>query len=334
MITNTFNYLKKQDYFFGLLISLAFAIVLAIFSPYFFKVNNLDSLQTTIAPNAIVAIGMMLLIIMGMFDLSVGSVMGMSGIVTGYVLSRTELVSAWGEPTVIIVAVLAGLAVGLIVGFVNGALVAWAKIVPLISTIGTLYIVRGLAEMIMTGDAGYSIIGFPEPFINFGRMKVLGLYPMMWICIILLVLAGLVLSKTHTGRKLYYIGGNRNSAISLGMNVSKVTIMSFMISGLLASLAGILSVARYESASRYLGVDLQLDILIACIIGGGSLLGGKGDMWGAFFGTAFVTLLQNGFNLFEINPLLKSVVVGGILVLIVAVDGYIYLKKMRSLGKA
>ena len=328
MITNTFNYLKKQDYFFGLLISLAFAIVLAIFSPYFFKVNNLDSLQTTIAPNAIVAIGMMLLIIMGMFDLSVGSVMGMSGIVTGYVLSRTELVSAWGEPTVIIVAVLAGLAVGLIVGFVNGALVAWAKIVPLISTIGTLYIVRGLAEMIMTGDAGYSIIGFPEPFINFGRMKVLGLYPMMWICIILLVLAGLVLSKTHTGRKLYYIGGNRNSAISLGMNVSKVTIMSFMISGLLASLAGILSVARYESASRYLGVDLQLDILIACIIGGGSLLGGKGDMWGAFFGTAFVTLLQNGFNLFEINPLLKSVVVGGILVLIVAVDGYIYLKKM------
>jgi ribose/xylose/arabinose/galactoside ABC-type transport system permease subunit len=83
-----------------------------------------------------------------------------------------------------------------------------------------------------------------------------------------------------------------------------------------------------------LGVDLQLDVLIACIIGGGSLLGGKGDMWGAFFGTAFVTLLQNGFNLFEINPLLKSVVIGGILVLVVAVDGYIYLKKMRALGKA
>ena len=334
MMKRALNNLKKQDYFFGLLITIAFIIILAIFSPYFLKENNLDSLQTTIAPNAIVAIGMMLLIILGMFDLSVGSVMGMSGIVTGYVLSRTELVQSWGDPMVILVAVLAGLAVGLIVGFINGALVAWAKIVPLITTIGTLYIVRGMAEMIMTGDEGYSIIGFPQAFLDFGSVKFLGLYMMTWICIILLVGTGLILKKTHIGRALYYIGGNPGSAVSLGFHVKKITIMSFIVCGVLASIAGILSVARYESASRYLGVDLQLDVLIACIIGGGSLLGGKGDMWGAFFGTAFVTLLQNGFNLFEINPLLKSVVIGAILVLVVAIDGYIYLKKMRALGKA
>ena len=333
MIKRAFNYLRSQDYFFSLLISVAFAILLAVFSPYFLYTNNLDSLQTTIAPNAIISIGMMILIILGMFDLSVGSVMGMSGIVAGYVLSRTSLVQAWGEPLVVLMAVLAGLSVGLIVGLINGLLVAKARIIPLITTIGTMYIVRGLAEMIMTSETGYSLIGFPESFIMFGRTKFLGIYLMLWICIIMLVGAGLILTRTHVGRKLYYIGGNRKSAISLGMNVDKITIICFIISGLLSSVAGILSVSRFESASRYLGVNLQMDILIACIIGGGSLLGGKGDMWGVFFGTAFVALLQNGFNLFEINPLLKSVVIGAILAIVVSVDGYIYLEKKRSLGR-
>ena len=251
----------------------------------------------------------------------------------GYVLSRTALVQALGEPLVVLLAVLAGLAVGLVVGLINGVLVAKAKIIPLITTIGTMYIVRGFAEMIMTSETGYSLIGFPKAFIDFGRTKFLGLYLMTWVCLILLAVFGLVLTKTHIGRKLYYIGGNRSSALSLGMNVDKITIICFMISGLLSSIAGILSVSRFESASRYLGVNLQMDILIACIIGGGSFLGGKGDMWGVFFGTAFVALLQNGFNLFEINPLLKSVVIGAVLAIVVAVDGYLYLQKKRALGK-
>lgn len=334
MLKGTFDYLKKQEYFFGLLMTVLFFIILAIFNPYFLSVDNFDSLQTTIAPNAIVAIGMMLLMVLGMFDLSVGSVMGMSGIATGYVLSRTALVASWGNTWVIVAAIAAGLAVGLIVGFINGILVAWGKIVPLITTVGTLYIVRGLAEMIMTGKEAYSLNGFPQAFVDFGNTKILGLYVMTWICIILLIVTGLILKNTHTGRSLYYIGGNQRSAVSLGFHVNKVTILTFILSGLLSSVAGILSVARYQSASRYLGKDLQLDILIACIIGGGSLLGGRGSMWGVLFGTAFVTLLQNGFNLFEINPLYKSVIIGGMLVLVVAADGYLYLKKMRELGKA
>ena len=196
-----------------------------------------------------------------------------------------------------------------------------------------MYIFRGFCEMIMTSNLALSLTGFPDSFLKFGNGTFLGIYPMTWIMIVLLILFHFILNRTYLGRQLYFIGGNRASAQSLGMNVRMVTICCFILSGMLSTLAGIVSVARFQSSSRYLGQDLHMDILIACIIGGGSLMGGKGDMIGAFFGTAFVALLENAFNLFEINSLFKSVVVGAVLVLVVLFDGYVSLQKMRRLGK-
>lgn len=321
---NLLNKLRNQDSFFGFITSLAFFLILATLSPYFFKSSNLYSLQAVIAPRVIIAIGMMLVLILGMFDLSVGSIMGFSGIVCGYML---------GHHMSIPVSILGGLGTGVVIGLTNGLLVAVGNIIPLIATIGTMFIFRGFAEMIMTSDKAMSLTGFPEAFLNFGESTFMGMYMMVWIMIFLLVFAEFVLKRTYLGRKLYYIGGNKASAISLGFNVKWVTIGSFVLSGLLSALAGIVSIARFQSASRYLGQGIQIDILIACIIGGGSLLGGKGDMKGAFFGTVFMALLVNAFNLFEINSLFKSVVVGAVLVLVVLFDGYIILRKMRSLGK-
>jgi len=316
--------LRNQDAFFAGILTLAFFLILAVFSPYFFLQNNFLSLQAVIAPRAIIAIGMMLLVIMGMFDLSVGSVMGVAGILCGYLLSR-------GVP--ISVSVIAAIGAGMLVGLINGLLVAVGNVSPLIATIGTMYIFRGICEMIMTSDLAMSLTGFPQSFLAFGGNTLYGLYFMTWIMIALLLVVQFIIKRTYWGRSIYYIGGNPSSAVSLGFKVKKTTIICFVISGALAALAGVLSIARFQSASRYLGQDIQMDILIACILGGGSLLGGKGDMLCAFVGTAFVSLLQNGFNLFEINPLLKSVVVGGILVIVVIMDGYIHLKKMRALGK-
>lgn len=324
LLKQKFNVLRSQDAFFAILLSLIFFVILAVGSPYFFMQNNLLSLQTVIAPRAIIAIGMMLLVTMGMFDLSVGSVMGVSGILCAYLLSI-------GTP--VLISVLAAIGLGMLVGFINGALVAWGRIVPLIATIGTMYIFRGFAEMIMTSNLAMSLRGFPQSFLNFGGNTVLGMYSMTWIMFFLLILVQYLLKRTYLGRSLYYIGGNLASARSLGFNVNATTIAAFIASGGFSALAGVLSIARYESASRYLGQDIQMDILIACIIGGGSLLGGKGDMVGALAGTVFISLLQNAFNLFEINTLLKSVVIGGILVLVVIMDGYMHLKKMRALGK-
>lgn len=324
MLKDLYRRFKQQDSFFGILTSMFFFLLLAVGSPYFFMENNVLSLQGVIVPRAIMAIGMMLVVILGMFDLSVGSVMGLGGIVCGFMLSQ-------GIP--VLPSVLASILVGALIGLINGFLIAVCSIIPLITTIGTMYIFRGFCEMIMTSNLAMSLTGFPESFLHFGGNTILGLYPMTWIMIVLLIIVQFIIKHTYFGRQLYYIGGNRASARSLGMNVQRVTIISFVVSGALSSLAGIVSVARFQSASRYLGQDLHMDILIACIIGGGSLMGGKGDMLGAFFGTAFVALLENAFNLFEINSLFKSVVVGAVLVLVVLFDGYVNLKKMRRLGK-
>lgn len=311
--------------FFGIVITIIVVLILAVSSPYFFTVSNLDSLQTSIAPSTILAIGMMLLMIMGKFDLSVGSSMCLSGIVCAYCLSR-------GMGTA--VGIFAGLGVGAVIGSLNGILVAYGRIEPLIATIGTMYVFRGISEMIMTSSVATTLRGFPDDFVKFGNDKILGIYPMVWICVILLILFGFILKKTYMGKKNYYIGCSEFNAKLMGINVKRHLMCTYILSGCLASVAGIMSVARYETASRYLGKDIQMNIMIACIIGGSSLLGGKGDMVGALFGTLFISLLSNGFNLFEINPQWQNVTIGAILMLVVAADGYVYLKHLRQQGKA
>lgn len=316
--------LRSYDFFFSFLVCVFFFLLLAIGSPYFFNNQNLLSLQATIAPNALLAVGMMLLIIMGMFDLSVGSVMGVSGILCALLLTR-------GLPVGLAVAV--SMAVGAAIGALNGILVAYAGILPLITTIGTQYIFRGCCELIMTSELAVSLTGFPESFLKFGNTQILGLYPMTWIMIFVVIGVQFLLMRSYLGRKLYFIGGNRASAIMMGYPVKLITFLAFTMSGLLCALGGVMSVARSQAASRYLGVNLQVDILIACVVGGGSLLGGKGDMIGALTGTIFLALLDNAFNLFEINSLFKSVVVGTILVVVVAIDGIMHLKRMKAQGK-
>lgn len=319
-----FTAFRKQDSFFGIVITCISFLILAVFNPYFFAVNNLDSLQTSIAPNAIIAIGMMMLMIMGMFDLSVGSVMCLSGVVTAYLLSRN---------TGIVLSTAGGLLTGAAIGALNGIMVAYGNIQPLIATIGTMYVFRGISETIMTSDIATSLTGFPESFNRFGGGKFLGLYSMVWICILLLGLFMFLTKRTYVGRRGYYIGCSQDNARLMGINVKRHILTVYILSGLLSATAGILSIARFETASRYLGKDLQMTIMIACIMGGGSLLGGKGDIQGALFGTLFISLLSNGFNLFEINPQWQNVTIGTILFLVVAADGFMYIKRMRRKGR-
>jgi ribose/xylose/arabinose/galactoside ABC-type transport system permease subunit len=322
ILRNYFNIIRSSNFFFALCLAVTLILFLSISNPYFLTIGNMDSLQTIVAPNTIIAIGMMLLIILGMFDLSVGSVMGFAGIVTGYLLSKE------GN---IFVSIICGLSVGILIGLINGLLVVYIKIPALIATIGSMYIVRGFCEMIMTSDVAMVISNFPVSFTTFGNKMILGLYPMVWICIILLVIVGVFVNHIYIGRLLYYIGGSIDSARSLGMPINRVRMFAFVASGSFAAIAGILSVARFESASRYLGQDIQMNIIIACLIGGGSLKGGKGTIVGCFLGTLFVSLLKNAFNLFEINSSWQNVVLGAILVFIVTIDGYFTIRKRNKL---
>lgn len=166
MLKRAYQSFRKQDSFFGVLASAAFFLVLAVFSPYFFQANNLLSMQALIAPRAIMAIGMMLVVIIGMFDLSVGSVMGLAGILCGYLLSVGVSVP---------LAILLSIGVGALIGLLNGFLVAVCNVIPLITTIGTMYIFRGFCEMIMTSNLVMSLTGFPQSLVQ-SFLKSAGLF--------------------------------------------------------------------------------------------------------------------------------------------------------------
>jgi ribose/xylose/arabinose/galactoside ABC-type transport system permease subunit len=299
-------------------------LTLIIATPYFLDPANIDALQTAIAPYGIMSIGMMVLLISGVFDLSVGSAMCLGGLVAAISLTLGA------DP---IFAIIAGIVSGMLIGLINGLLVEVAKVNALIATIGTMYIARGISEIVLVGrgQAGYT--NFPDNFNNLGRGQFLNVYYMFWIMVALVIIFQLILSYTKFGRKLFFIGGNYNASKQLGINVKRIRIIAFMISGTLAAFAGILVTARAGIANRYTGVGANMEIIIACIIGGGTLMGGQGSIIGAIAGMGFMVLMSNAFNLFTIPPQWQSIMVGIILLLVITVDGYVSLSKQKKLGK-
>lgn len=333
LMDQNFSFLNKNGRLSGLFkrneaVSVTLAVLLfaalTLARPNFMDKVNIDSVQTSIAPYGIIAIGMMILLISGVFDLSVGSTMSLGGLISAISLTMGA------SP---VVAIFAGILAGVIIGLVNGMIVEIAKVNALIATIGTMYIVRGISEIILVGrgQAGYT--DFPENFNNLGRGQFLGGYYMFWILIVLTIIFQLVLRYTKFGRKLYFIGGNITAAEKLGINVQRIRIISFVICGTLAAFAGILVTSRAGIANRYTGVNANVDIIIACIIGGASLIGGQGSIIGAIAGTIFMALISNAFNLYAIPPQWQNIMVGIILLIVITVDGYVSLSKQKKLGK-
>lgn len=296
----------------------ALALLLAVGSGAFLNGNNLASLQTAIAPNLIVAFGMMTLFMIGRFDLSVGAVMGLSGIVSAIVLGM-------GMP--VAVGVLAGLGTGLAIGAFNGALVAYVGINHLIVTLGVLYMTRGVIEVVMSGQNLAGFTAFPDAFNALGRAQFGGLIGLFVFAILLCVVMEVFLRITVPGRRLLFLGGNPHAATATGVNRRRVEFWCFVLSGGLAALAGVLMTSRVGMANRYMGEGLEMQIFIACLIGGGSIAGGKGSYVGALVGVLFITLLTNAFNLFSVPSEWQSVVIGAVLVAVVVVDGIMVLRK-------
>jgi ribose transport system permease protein len=150
----------------------------------------------------------------------------------------------------------------------------------------------------------------------------------------LLAFFSFTLKYTSTGRQLYFVGGNREASRLMGFNDRRIIFGTFAATGLLASLAGILAVARIQSPSQYTGGGVHMTCMIACVVGGGSFAGGRGSALGALLGVAFMSLLTNMFNLLEMKPQLQNVIIGLILVTVIVMDGYLNLKKLREIGKA
>jgi len=289
---------------------LLFAI-LSLASPYFLTFGNLTSVirQTTVI--TIMAVGMTLVMASGGIDLSVGSIVGLTGVCGAFLIS-------WHYATG--VALLGSILVGMCCGMINGIGVSTLKIPPFIATLGTLGIYRGLT-LIMTG--GVPVANLSGDFGVLATGDLLGIVPLPLLFLTAIaVLLHLVLEYTRLGRYSYAIGSNPDAARCSGIQIRRITIAIYSICGALTGFAGMIESARLVTGQPTAGEGYELRVIAAVVIGGGSLNGGQGTVLGTIVGSFIMGLLNNGCNLLGISPFLQQIIIGSVIVLAVTFDEF------------
>lgn len=293
----------------------AIIIVMANINPYFFSFSNFRAVAVGMAPTAVIVIGMAILLASGGFDLSVGSVMALSSTVVAMLLLT-------GMP--IPLAVGCGLILGAVAGVGNGLLVTGLGINPLIATLGTMSIARGIA-LVLT--EGFSVSSLPQGFAWIGKAE-LGGFPVIVLFTLALVLVfDLAVRHTRFFRQVYFIGANEKAALLSGIHVTRVRIIAYALTGFLAALAGVLLASRLMSGTPTAGNGIELQVLAAAVIGGASLRGGEGTIFGAFLGVVFVALINNAMTMLAVSIYWQMIVIGTVLVAAVALDMLIRSKR-------
>lgn len=289
----------------------ALSIAMIIFYPDNFATRyNMSAVLLNAAQSGILVTGMMLLMIGGAFDLSIGSVLALSGVAAGVV------VGWWGYPAE--VGILAGLGVGALAGLVNGLIVTRIGINALIATLATMTIYRGITYL----AAGSGVTPIGDDFKAYGQARLLGLQMPFWAMLVVIVLAGWAVSRTRFFRQYYYIGGNARAAQLSGIRVERLTLIGFVIMGALAGLAGILGAARLNSAVVSAGIGVELSVITATVLGGASLKGGEGSILGGVLGVLFISLVQNAMIINGVGVYWQNIIVGLVLLLAVSLDRF------------
>jgi len=298
-----------RDSSLGLLaILIILSAILALVSPYFLTANNLLNIGRGIAVVGIMAVGETIVIIAGGFDLSVGSVMAASGMVAGWLVMM-------GVP--LPVAFAAAITVGVVIGFLNGVIISYGRINPLIATLATLAIVRGLSYVI---SGGRELIVSNPDFQAFGVGTVLGVPYIVILLVATFAVFAWLMPRTRFGRYAYAIGSSAKAAQRAGVPVKRWRIAYYVTSGALAAVAGLVFVARTGNAQPSAGLGIELDVITAVILGGTSLNGGRGRIWGTFIGLVLLGVVNNGLILAGVPAFWQNVVKGVILLLAVLYD--------------
>lgn len=296
---------------FGSLIGLvSLCIVLTILSDQFLTVNNIMNIAQQSAINALLGLGMLLPILTAGIDLSVGSILALSIMTMGVVVVN------WGMNPFL--GLLVCLGVGALLGWTNGILLTKLRLPhPFISTLGMMNVARSLS-LIVTAAA--PVAGFPFMIQFFGNQSV-GPIPVSFVLVLIMyVVFHYFLTRTSTGRYIYAIGGNKEAARLSGINVDRVLIIVYTLSGLMAGLAGLVLVGRVNSAFPLAGMGYELDAIAACIIGGASFFGGVGTVWGTLIGALIIAVLRNGLNLLNVSADLQMGLIGIVIIGAVYVD--------------
>jgi ribose transport system permease protein len=287
----------------------ALSIALSLVSSHFFSLGNLFNLMDQSVVVGIAAIGQTFVILVAGIDLSVGALTGVAGMVLGLALTSA------GLP--VPVAIVAALAVGGLMGLVNGLLVTVGRIAPFIVTLGMMSIGRSLAYVISDGN---SLSSLPQGLSYIGSADVFGVPANFLFVILLFALAWYYLTYTKGGRTLYAIGSNIEAARASGLKVSYYTNLAYVLSGALAALAAVMLGSRLMSIDPIAGNGLELDAIAAVVIGGASLFGGRGSMIGTLFGVLIMAMIRNGLNLLNVGPYWQGSAIGAIIIVAVLAE--------------
>ena len=303
--TSTMNYARQFGTLIGFVLLCAF---LWILTPHFLTPSNLLIVLQQTSINAIIAVGMTFVIITAGIDLSVGSMVAVSGVV---------LASALHAGLPLPIAILAGLAVGTVCGIVNAIVVVWGGLPPFIATLGMMSVARG-AALVYTG--GRSISGFDSSFRFLATGEVARIPVPVLITIGIYLIAAFVLNKTRHGLYVYAIGGNEDAARLSGINVRFHKAAVFALSGLMSGVAALILTAKLDAAQPIAGITYELDAIAATVIGGTSLMGGEGRLSGTFLGALIMGVLRNGLNLLLVPSYHQQVIIGAVIIIAVLVD--------------
>jgi len=298
------------------LIALIFVIIImSIASPYFLKRDNLFNVLRGMSTIGIMAIGQTMVIITGGIDLSVGSLMAVSSMLTA------RLITVYGQNALL--AVICGLIFGLLLGTISGLTITRFKINPFITTLGMLSIGRGLTYLLATGVKGSVASNIPmqNASVIYLGSGYLGPVPFSIILLLFLVImATIFLKRTVPGRYIYAVGSNERSARLSGVPINKVRVFVYAVSGLFCALAGIVLSGRLSTAATNIGLGNELDVIAAVVIGGASLQGGEGTVTGAIIGATIMAIVRNAFVLLHIPNHFQTITIGIVIVLAVGLD--------------
>jgi len=289
------------------------AIIVAIFgsisSEYFLKTNNITQILVQSSVTVLIGMGEFFAILVAGIDLSVGAILALSGMVTA------KLMLAGFDP--ISAALIGGVVVGGLLGAINGCLVNWTGLHPFIITLGTNAIFRGITLVI--SDAN-SVYGFSFGFVNFFAGSVIGVPVPVIFAMVIAVILWFITSRTRLGRNIYALGGNKNSAFFSGIDVKFHMLIVFIISGICAGLAGVVSTARLGAAEPLAGIGFETYAIASAIIGGTSFFGGKGRILSVVIGGLIIGTINNGLNILQVQTYYQLVVMGGLIIAAVALD--------------
>ena len=301
---------------FGTLAGLvALCVLLWILTPHFLTVSNLLNVLEQTSINAIVAVGMTYVIISGGIDLSVGSLLALSGVVLATLLHQDQPIA---------VAIGAALAVGSLFGSASGVAITWGRLPPFIATLGMMSIARGCALLFTEGRP---VSGFEPEFRAIATARIAGIPAPVFVTAGVYAVGHFVLSETRFGRYVYALGGNEEATRLSGVNVRWYKTAVYAVSGLTSAIAAVLLTARLNSAQPIAGIMYELDAIAAVVIGGTSLAGGEGSLVGTLIGALIMGVLRNGLNLLNVSSFTQQVVIGLVIIIAVLIDTLLKSKK-------